>query len=381
IKSHFINWIGALFYLQIVLRYFLPENKLLAKVQNPKFQLAILAPLGLIIILVVYHFILDLSASHYVSRNSEVTANVFLSIVTQDIPYHRYGLLHLNHIFDWIVNLIGWGAIPAISVLALFKNKMGFEFRMVLLPILAYSLLFFFFNPILGMARDWDLFSIAAPFVIAIPIFQLSRAEETTNFISSANKAILIMALLGICRLTVEAVPSLQAKRLLNVGEHLHKTYYAGSVVPLTWGMRAYSDFDDEWFTNKVLQIEESSTIGNDTMMAHFLTQTGLEMIDRKGNSLNAANYFVKALNYAPGYEVATRNAAMQFMYIGDYSTGLFYAQELLKANERLDYLQIAANCAIELKNNALAIDYCNRILAIEPQNKTAQAVLGQLNR
>lgn len=381
IKSHILNWVLILGVMQL---YILSWNKLpekLKKLLSIPFQIKFLIPIGLAIFLAIYFFVLDIDQTSY-RASTDDTRIVFLPIFPVDAPYDKYALLHGWHLLDFLNTMLGWGVMGlAIIIFSNFKGVLvervpGFDrLGIVMLPFAAYFIVLFFFNPIIGLPRDWDLFSQITPIATMLAVLLLAKYKPT--FQRVVGICILASTILTLSRPVVETTSKLQYRRLLDVGAHLHKTYKAGAVVFLVHGLDHMEPWNDDLVLDLVEKMENEATVGNDISFGHFLTQIGVRLNDMERFD-DAAYYLEKALTYGPGYEMALRNAGIAFMNIGRYRDGLICAEELLKQGKKLAYYQIAINCAYELQDVPKILEHCNGLLTLDPENKTAREILRQ---
>lgn len=381
IKSHILNWV---FVIGVMHLYIASWKKLPVKLKNflsIPFQIRLFIPIGLAVFLAIYFFVLDIDQTSYRGSHDNIRT-VFLPIFPVEAPYDKYALLHGWHILDFGNTIFGWGIMcAAVMVFANFKGVLEKRVErfdvlgVIILPFAAYFIVLFFFNPLIGLPRDWDLFSQITPLAIMLTLLLLEKYKP------SFQKVVVICIYASVpillCRPIVETTSNFQYRRLLDVGAHLHKTYKDGSVVFLVQGLDMMDPWDDDLLLEMVDKMEKEATEGNDISFGHFLTQIGVRL-NEKERFNDAIYYLEKALLYGPGYEMALRNAGIALMQIGRYADGLYCAEELLKKGRDLVYYQIAINCAYELQDVPKILEHCNGLLALDPQNKTAREILRQ---
>lgn len=386
VRSHFsmflLLWIPAL----ATLQYLLPEKGVTQYAKKPKWQLLVMFPIGLVLLLVLYFMVFESAQAPYYQASAETAGNnTLLPISLGNPPYHQYGLLHFNHLWDYAMLTLGWGW-PLLLVL-IHRRKVVLqkpEVGLYLLPSLGFALLWFFFNPILGMPRDWDLMTIHAPLVMLLALVVLPEKTELAHH-RWITAVVFIGGLFGIVRMTVENQPSFLAKRLVHTGVYMHSTYHAGAVVPITHGIEMLDNLDVKWLETSLNALREQAFEDGDPQVAHVFTKMGKRYMLDFNEPAVAVPFFEEALRIEQSYRPAVDHLALACQNAGMYKKGLFYAEQMIGGNltekAQMDYLKIAINCAIKLKEYEKARQYAGKMLDIAPNNKTAQALLEQLSR
>jgi len=168
----------------------------------------------------------------------ERAAKIFMPIVNPLRPPHSYSLLSFKHLSDvsqeflltvspavWIILLLG----------LLFRRSVKWNEPRIMFYGLAsfYAVLFnCTVNPLLGMVRDWDLFSFAAA-PLTFLVVDLSRHLFSRLQGSSIQRivvgACIAPSIFSCVIYYINVNSDLSARRLENVGEWAYKSAYWGS--------------------------------------------------------------------------------------------------------------------------------------------------------
>jgi len=370
IKAHFINFLLLGPYTILLLLHLKPNLVNFFTLRN----LMVLFGSGVLGFFLAYFFILKNYNSHYAIREGGILSNVFLPIVSPEAPYDHYSLFHFNHIYDFLQLVLSWSPILWMVVLAgvvhkgHFKTVSGYH----LIPIfvlLAYGFLSFTFNPILSMPRDWDLLSLGAPMLLVLGTEVW--APFTKRVKRKLGYTILgLFILFTLPRTFVEFHEDFCGRRLLMVGGHVYQTYYAGSSVLISKGVRLSHNPRSRDLMELVDDWMDHSDYVPDYELGHSLTQIALHFEDYRGNSQSALEFFKLALEVSPDYPIALKGAAILLENRNDYRAALPLAQRLLEINpNEKEHWQIAINCLYGLKMKKELISVCSEYINRYPED------------
>lgn len=182
---------------------------------------------------------------------TERASKIFLPMVNPLSPPHNYSLFSSNHISDVLQEFLFTLSPGTIILLALTfffsRNIKWRDTRLVFFGISAFYFIIFNFtaNPILSMARDWDLFSLAAApltffgITIARQWFKLFKDFSIHKFIIGICIA---PAILSCANFYINSRYDYTSRRLESIGEWSYHSYYWGASYLINVGVRAIKD-------------------------------------------------------------------------------------------------------------------------------------------
>ena len=262
-------------------------------------------------------------AYHLTSNNqTERASKIFLPMVNPLSPPHNYSLFSSNHISDVLQEFLFTLSPGTIILLALAfffsRNVKWRDARLVFFGISAFYFIIFNFtaNPILSMARDWDLFSLAAApltffgITIARQWFKLFKDFSIHKFIIGICIA---PTILSCTNFYINSRYDYSSRRLESIGEWSYRSYYWGASYLITVGEKAIKDTAEQIARRKEI-IEKLLPYKStpDYEVAYLYRKIGEAYMKNKQNDL-AIQYFQKTLlNDSTQIEVIKWTALVQ---------------------------------------------------------------------
>lgn len=239
---------------------------------------------------------------------------IFIPFFTQEAPYNHYSLLGFNHILD-VLNAslyISLPFLPALVYLLIgFRKQINWNsgrIKVIALNLVFFSAFFFAMNPLLGPARDWDLYALwGVPlFVSFIELCDHLKFEK--NDLRKVLALSLAFSLFPIFQRIVNTHELWVKERLVATGIHQFRTYYAGSSYVINMGQKIEEEKgimeELKWRKAVLTTIEEFAPQKvHCTNMYHLSRELAINY--KKEKQLHdAAKYFEKAFKYYPAIEM-----------------------------------------------------------------------------
>ncbi|MBI1183826.1 hypothetical protein GC194_06120 [bacterium] len=357
-----LAFVAALFFFPKMVKYITTRNGLVFWIS------------GVVGFFLAYFFVLHSANSNYAQREAGFIENVFLPLFSSEAPYNHYGLLHPNHLVDFISLLLLWSPVLwYLLIKSWWQKEMKQQTIMdVVLIFLLLSYLFesFALNPLLSMPRDWDLLSLGAPVLLIYAAQLWSRSKEIE--VKQLNATILAgFVLFSLPRYVVESQPNLSANRLTVVGDHVYKTYYAGSSVLLSMAVKQTEKPDYEALKANAAYLDQQAKGYPDNELSHYFSQTAYWLADDKGKSLLALDFFRLALDHNNEYEIALKGAAIVLQNNNRLDESLPLVYKLLEINPKeKGYYHMLFNCLVALKKEKELKEAAYSYLKLFPEDR-----------
>ena len=391
LQTHITNWLLFPSMIIAVLWHFNEKKKIppFANVESkiekilPSYS-GILSWKGIIVWFLVPAAIVGFVAYFFIYANhdgprlfskEEFENTLFLPLYTDEpAPYDRYNLFSPAHLLDYLNLMFMWGGaalmllFPALTFL---RRKIQWDRPVILasgLSVVLFFTAFFFLNPLLGPATDWDLFATPGIVVMAFLVFIYSGLENELRLRDFAGP-VLGLVLLGSTFLFINNSPELLSKHLDHVGRHNFKTYWIGCSTLITGGTRIAGDADTqtEKLESIIQDLEPYAVLGNDKEYANLLVEQGRNYRNFYDDDATALGYFEWATEYSPLLGRNIYYLAITQFELGNTEKALEYARKLveMKYQPYKRTLKIALHIALaasEYQDAAnYAVTYLNR--------------------
>ncbi len=329
----------------------------------------------------VYAFI---TKSIFATRKYDVdnlTDAIFLPIkAAEPAPYDRYNLFSWNHLFDYFNMSFLWSAIALIIILVaiVFRRKStNWNNPLVLisgLGFIFYLMVFFVFNPLLGMPTDWDIMSIPAValmfFAVAIVINSSSEEKDSRTHASFLIGPAIGLFLIGLTGVFVNANQDPFANRVITIGKYSYKTYWIGSITPIRNGI-ALKDTEDQYeeLNKAILELEPFSIPGNDIQYAAILNKMGNYYEQVKRDTTEAHRFYVKSESYERFLLPNMYDITRTYLYAGDHNNAMARVENLIYNGYPSDVeaINIAMEIAKKIEDKDALMYYSYELLRVKP--------------
>lgn len=371
IKSHFINFVLLAPYAFLVVLKLRPSFVNFLTFRNTM-VLALSSILGFSL---AYFFIFKNHNSHYGIRGDELFGNIFLPLVAPEAPFDNYSMFNINHLYDFIQLCLSWSPLLwlVLSIRLfkkdLFKSVSNF-YLLALLVLLTYAFVSFVFNPLLSMPRDWDILSVGAPALLILGTEIWAVMVKRVRY-----KLLLCLTALFVFftlpRVLVESQRDWSGKRLLMVGDHVYKTYYANSSLIISKAVKQMQNVDSESLIRLSDEWIEDSNVKPDTELGHALAQIGIYYAENRRKNLVALKFYNKALYVYPDYALTMRAMATALLNTENYLEALDLAQQLLRMDDsNQQHWHLALNSLAALDMNEELLDASSQYLERFPEDE-----------
>lgn len=382
VKSHFIHFILLAPYAYLVLIRLKSDLFNYLTFRN----VLVIFLSGFLGFVLAYFFVFENQNSHYALGGNDLTSNVFLPLFAPASPYNEYSLFHINHITDIINLVLFWSPVLILALFAVFSQKAGHLFMrdnyflIVVFGLFGYLAISFVLNPLLSLPRDWDLLSIGTPFLL-IWVTELWYAQDGIFRRKIGPQLLAAFLLFTVPRTIVESQEHLSGMKQLSTGLHVFKTYYAGSSVLLSKGIRQLRAKEEDFISDLMNDLLDGSRAETDLELCHFMSQAGHWYTDRFNDVEKSIVLFRKALEIYPDYESALKGLVISLQNKGRMKASLEPAIRLVNLNPNdKENLQIIINCYHGLQMTGELQQACQHYIELFPEEKEAiQQILNTL--
>lgn len=331
----------------------------------------------------VYAFITKSIFATRMYNVDNLTDAIFLPIkAAEPAPYDRYNLFSWNHIYDYFNMSFLWSAIALIViVVALFFRRKSTNWNNPLVLIsglgfIFYFVVFFVFNPLLGMPTDWDLMSIPAIslmfFAVSIIKSSSSGKEEGRSHTSFLIAPAVGLFLIGLTGAFVNANQEPFANRVIAIGKHSYKTYWIGSITPIRYGIDL-KEAEDQYteLSKAVVELEPYSIPGKDIQYAALLNKMGSYYESVELDTLEAHKYYLKSESYDKTLLPNMYDLTRTHLVMGNYNRALAGAENLIynKYPSDVEALSIGMQVARKIQDKDALMRYSYQVLQVKPDD------------
>lgn len=298
----------------------------------------------------------------------EFENTLFLPLYTDEpAPYDRYNLLSLNHLSDYFNLMFMWGGailLLLIPPLTFLRKKIPWNHPLILasgLSVLLFFSAFFFLNPLLGSATDWDLF--ATPGIIVLPflVFVYVHLENHLKLKHIAGP-VLGLCLLGTSFLIVNSSPKLLSEHLRHIGSHNFKTYWIGCSTVLIGSSEMVGGITEQQdrLERYIEDLQPYAVSGNDKEYSNLLLRQGINFRTIDDGNDTAISYFERAYLYSPLLGRNVYYLTITHFESDNFTESFKYATELvaMKYPPYQKTLKIAVHVSLAAKQYQSAADY-----------------------
>jgi hypothetical protein len=316
----------------------------------------LLIPIVLIGIALYFFVFKDYNDPRFLSPEVDLYDRLFLPLFSPEAPLDRYNLFSLNHISDFLNVTFLWSAagVFVLVVVSLFYRKgVNWDQPIILSTgflLLLFSMVFFAFNPLLSMPMDFDLFSLAAPFLLFFAFFILEELQ-TESLAKSIAGPLIGISILSIAIFLCNHQKDSLSLRMESVGKHIFKTYWIRSAGDIQLGLNLVNDQPEEYITRSmaiVNELEPFALMGNDLEYATLLWSVGKKY--RKQNDYsNSLNFHLKSLNYSTNVPANYIGLTESNYLLENYTKAYLYSLKLIEFNypNHKKALEIAIDCSL----------------------------------
>ncbi|MBR9833485.1 hypothetical protein GYB57_15170 [bacterium] len=327
----------------------------------------ILLPIVLIGTALYFFVFKDYNDPRFLGPEVDLYDRLFLPLFSPEAPLDRYNLFSFNHIFDFVNMTFLWSAASLflLVVFALFYAKKINWNQPILVAtgflLLLFSMVFFAFNPLLSMPMDFDLFSLAAPYLLFFGFFIIEQIQNEA-LSKSISGSLLGISLFSIAIFMCNHEKESLSLRMESIGKHVFKTYWIRSAGDIQLGLNLVKDHPEAYLSRSIAVVEELKPFalaGNDIEYANLLWSVGKEYRALKAYA-KALNFHMRSLSYSDQLPANYIGLMESNYYLGDYQAAYHYSKELVRLNypsEKRAY-EISIDCALKsnLKGEAIAM-------------------------
>jgi hypothetical protein len=233
-----------------------------------------------------------------------VLERIFLPIFSPEVPFDRYNLFSLNHIFDYFNLMLMWsagGMLLFVSIVGFYRKKVNWNAPAVIITgisILFGVTFFFMVNPLLSLPIDFDLFCLPAPvfilFVAAV-VVEMKGVELSKILLGG----VFALGLMYIPIVAVNSDDEMLSQRTEAVAVHVFKTYWshAGDLITESHGMVGEDQLQINRARQLVDELEPYAVPAIDQVYSTFVLKVARHYL--VANRMDSALYFYeKSLYY-----------------------------------------------------------------------------------
>lgn len=318
----------------------------------------VLIPVPVIGFLLYVFLFKDFDDPRFLSGEIDYGERLFLPIQKPAPPLDRYTLLDFNHFVDFFnITFVWGGAIVFLIVVAaiIYSREIDWTeltFKVVVITMFLYGLLFFGFNPLMSMPMDVDLFSVPGPLFLVLGVILLKKLGAGRMIVKLSN-GVLAIALLSIPIFVVNANPKLLSHRLETVGRYVFKTYWIRSAGDIGVAMDMMPEdltITESRYQSILKDLEPFAIQGGDTEFANLLWQVGRFYRVKMKDYVKALEYHEKARIFDPDL-IANYIGLMESNYFLErFEDAYRYSLKLVENNypDTKKAFRIAIDCAIQ---------------------------------
>ncbi|MBL4708673.1 MAG: hypothetical protein JKY48_09575 [Flavobacteriales bacterium] len=329
-----------------------------------KFLLLPIVLIGVSLYLFVFK---DFNDPRFLSPEVNLYDRLFLPVVSPKAPLNHYNLFSLNHLFDFFNISFLWSAVSLflLLVFSLFYVKKINWNQPILVStgflLLLFSMVFFAFNPLLSMPMDFDLFSLAAPFLLFFSFFIVEQIQ-TEKLAKSISGPLVGISLFSIAIFACNHQKDSLSLRMESIGKHVFKSYWIRSAGDIQLGLNLVKEQPEEFLNRSIEVVEELKPFaleGNDLEYATLLWSVGKEY--RKQNEYSKAlGFHLKSLNYSEKIPANYIGLMESNYYLEDFNAAYHYSKELIRLQyptEKRAY-EIGVDCALKADDQQTALTW-----------------------
>lgn len=306
---------------------------------------------------VAYFFIFqDYKDERFLSSSVNLYDRLFLPIVSPEAPLDNYNLFSFNHILDFTNMTFLWSTVGIFLLLVLFvfyRKSINWNKPEIILTGLSgilFTLVFFAFNPLLGMPIDFDLFSIAAPNFLIFTFFCVEQVKPK-EFVRFTQGGVIAISVFSITIFLCNHQQNSLSQRMVSTGKHIFKTYWIRSAGDIQLGLNLVKDNSAAYLQNYLKVSEELksfATPGNDIEFANIQMAIGKHYRLINKDYKAALQFHESAKNYAPNFSANYIGLMECNYFLKDYSEAFKHSTKLLQYNypTKKRALEIAIECA-----------------------------------
>ena len=311
--------------------------------------------------------------------------HTFLPVLAAPPPLDRYTLQSWNHLRDLGNVLLLIGA-PAIMVFAgvLLLHRRAVEWRhprvVFALMALGYPLLFCFaLNPALSMPRDWDLYALlGAPLLLALAAV-LAHSRNVVP-VGPVCGAVLAFGVFTGAGAALNASPARLSVRLEPVGEHVFRTYHAGSGYMVDVAQAMEPDTSRQ-IARREASLARLQPVGADAEYMHLVVRL-VELYRARGDYVACVQWMERAARIDPHDGGLALRLADGYLHVGDVERAKSLTDAILAAKPRLfEALFLRAIAAVKERNYEEARSYLERVRQLRPDDPNVRTWIAEVDR
>lgn len=389
LKFHFTAYLLFPALLLAFLHPFAKDSEFIRKLFTWKgILLRFLVPLGVGAVLV---FVV-VTESVYGPRaytEDTLTEVLFLPVVSTDgAPLDRYNLFSGYHFWDYLNMALLWSPL-AIAILAglLLGARKSVDWNKPAVIVAGVALIsylgaFFILNPLLGMAFDWDLYSLPAPALLAFTLLVIRNRKEKKFSLLPLGMGLSILAFAFI--LVHFSRPAF-SERLESIGRWHFKTYNIG--VSTAFEEAFELEDDPQMVLERRLQVitdlEPYAVPGNDIEYADLLMEEGKRHFYELNDRIRSLEYYQKAYYYCPYLAENIYELVINHFLLGQYKEALNYCPQVIELGypDKRKAYRVSIHTAVMAKARPLVRSWCEGYLKGRPEDAFIRSVLDAANR
>lgn len=305
-----------------------------------KIGLWVLASTLVLGIILYFGIVGDHNDPRFITPEIDPSERIFLPLISPEAPLDNYNLLSLNHLLDYLNNVLLWSP-PALFLLVFafgfLRKHINWNEPAVLLTGLTFILYFLFFftiNPLLSLPMDWDLTSIPGVLLLFWVISIYRQLAGKLHF-GHMLAPVAGIALLTLSFFYVNANRDPLAQRMQVTGNHVFKTYWQRSVDPFRRIIELYRDAPQKavpLLQQSIEQLKPYALTSQDWEYAELNRTLAAHFRKTLQNPGEAENYHIACLRYNPE-SLTNHMGLMEAYYLNGkkreaFETSLFLASK-----------------------------------------------------
>ena len=391
-KFHFANLL-LLFpaLLTTTIHYFTRNKKSFwERLSWKRVGITILFPLFLLFMYVYVGILGDHADPRWLEKDLPVFERLFLPVVSPEAPLDNYNLLSVNHLLDYLNEMVLWSVSGLLLLLIFFtklRKKISWnrsEVFVLGITLLCYAGFFFMLNPLLGMPVDWDLLALPAPALILFTLV-LANDDRLKEWGRKFIGPVIGVTLLGSTFLLVNWDSEALSHRFESVGKHTYKTYWITGAADIVLALNMEGDKGkyEERLLKVLDELEPHASDGNDREYARLLKTMGEFYLIRGNKPEQGLDYFEQAYAYDKNDMEIVRGLVEGYFRTNNMQGAFSGAQILLRnafPNHKIA-LSMCVHMALELDNYEAALAYVKGYQEAYPGNEDMQYIFENLTR
>jgi hypothetical protein len=261
------------------------------------------------------------------------------------------------------------GVFILASIILVFRKKINWNQSEVVLTgttFLFFFLVFFAFNPLLGMPIDFDLFSVIAPIFLFFIFFTFEQIESN-EMVKIIGGPLIGISLFSLAIFNCNHLPHSLSQRMESVGKHVFKTYWIRSAGDIESGLEIIKS-DTGQYIHRYLEIakelESFAIKGKDSEYAHLLWSIGKFYRTNK-NYEEALKYHLKSEMYSTQLRANYIGLMEASYFLNQFADAYQYSLKLIAVNYPSEKRaqEIAIDCALNANMNKEAMQHIESYL------------------